>query len=60
VLRLLRALARPAGLVVVLEDLHWSDPDTLAVVELPQWQLGDGTGAVPGNNPYLANGEAWM
>ena len=37
VLRLLRALARPTGLVVVLEDLHWSDPDTLAVVEY----LGD-------------------
>ncbi len=33
VLRLLRALARPGTLMVVLEDLHWADPDTLAVVE---------------------------
>ena len=37
VLRLLRRLARPGALVVVLEDLHWADPDTLAVVEY----LGD-------------------
>jgi DNA-binding CsgD family transcriptional regulator/tetratricopeptide (TPR) repeat protein len=33
VLRLLRRLARPGALVVVLEDLHWADPDTLAIVE---------------------------
>jgi predicted ATPase len=33
VLRLLRWLARPGGLVVVLEDLHWADPDTLAILE---------------------------
>jgi DNA-binding CsgD family transcriptional regulator len=33
VLRLLRRLAKPGGLVVVLEDLHWADPDTLAVIE---------------------------
>lgn len=31
-LQLLRCLA-PAGVVVVLEDLHWADPDTLAVVD---------------------------
>ena len=37
VLQLLRRLAEPAGLVVVLEDLHWADPDTLGVVEY----LGD-------------------
>jgi DNA-binding CsgD family transcriptional regulator/tetratricopeptide (TPR) repeat protein len=37
VLQLLARLADPAGLVVVLEDLHWADPDTLAVVEY----LGD-------------------
>ncbi len=37
VLRLLRRLARPGALVVVLEDLHWADPDTLAVIEY----LGD-------------------
>jgi DNA-binding CsgD family transcriptional regulator len=36
VLRLLRWLARPAGLVVVLEDLHWADPDTLAADEFGQ------------------------
>ena len=36
-LRLLRRLARPGALVVVLEDLHWADPDTLAVIEY----LGD-------------------
>ena len=33
VLRLLRRLARPGVLVVVLEDLHWADPDTVAVIE---------------------------
>jgi DNA-binding CsgD family transcriptional regulator len=33
VLRLLRRLARPGALVVLLEDLHWADPDTLAVIE---------------------------
>ena len=31
-LRLLRATA-PAGGVVVLEDVHWADPETLAVLE---------------------------
>jgi DNA-binding CsgD family transcriptional regulator len=43
VLRLLRWLARPGGLLVVLEDLHWADPDTLAVIEY----LGDNLGALP-------------
>ncbi len=33
VLRLLRRLARPGAMVVVLEDLHRADPDTLAVIE---------------------------
>jgi predicted ATPase len=33
VLQLLRRFAGGAGLVLVLEDLHWADPDTLAVVE---------------------------
>ncbi|HEY6279234.1 MAG TPA: LuxR C-terminal-related transcriptional regulator, partial [Streptosporangiaceae bacterium] len=33
VIRLLGALADPGGLVIVLEDLHWADPDTLAVTE---------------------------
>lgn len=32
VLRLLQDLA-PDGLLLVLEDLHWADPETLAVVE---------------------------
>ena len=41
VLRLARWLSSPAGLVVVLEDLHWADPDTLAVVEY----LGDNLAA---------------
>lgn len=35
-LRLLRLIA-PRGCVVVLEDLHWTDPETLAVLEY----LGD-------------------
>jgi len=43
VLRLLRWLARPGGLVIVLEDLHWADPDTLAVLEY----LGDNLGGLP-------------
>ena len=33
VLRLLRALAGSAALVIGLEDLQWADPDTLTVVE---------------------------
>ncbi len=33
VLQLLRRIAGSAGLLLVLEDLHWADPDTLAVVE---------------------------
>ena len=32
VLQLLRRFAGSAGLLLVLEDLHWADPDTLAVV----------------------------
>jgi DNA-binding CsgD family transcriptional regulator len=40
VLRLLRALARPAALLIGLEDLHWADPDTLAVVEYLADNLG--------------------
>ena len=43
VLRLLRRLARPGSLVVVLEDLHWADPDSLAVIEY----LGDNLSAEP-------------
>lgn len=33
VLRLLAALAGEHGLLLVLEDLHWADPETLAVLE---------------------------
>jgi DNA-binding CsgD family transcriptional regulator len=43
VLQLLRRLAGAEGLVLELEDLHWADPDTLAVVEY----LGDNLGAEP-------------
>jgi hypothetical protein len=39
VLRLLRALA--GARAVVLEDLHWADPDTLAVVEYLVDNVGD-------------------
>lgn len=33
VVQLLRLAVGPAGLVIVLEDLHWADPDTISVVE---------------------------
>jgi DNA-binding CsgD family transcriptional regulator/tetratricopeptide (TPR) repeat protein len=33
VLRFLRVLAADRGCVVILEDLHWADPETLSVVE---------------------------
>lgn len=33
ILRLLRALSRESGCLVVLEDLHWADPETLSIVE---------------------------
>ncbi len=33
VLQLLQRLAGATGLLLVLEDLHWADPDTLAIVE---------------------------
>lgn len=32
-LRLLQLLTGPQGVALVLEDLHWADPDTLAIVE---------------------------
>ncbi|HYY18848.1 MAG TPA: AAA family ATPase, partial [Streptosporangiaceae bacterium] len=44
VLQLLRRLARPGGsLLLMLEDLHWADPDTLAVLEY----LSDNLAAEP-------------
>jgi hypothetical protein len=33
VLRFLRAMAGDRGCLLVLEDLHWADPETLAIVE---------------------------
>ncbi len=33
VLRVLRVLGRAHGCLLVLEDLHWADPDTMAVLE---------------------------
>lgn len=42
VLKLMNRSA-PEGLVVVLEDIHWADPDTVALVEY----LGDNVGDLP-------------
>lgn len=39
-LRLLRAMGRDHGAVLLLDDLHWSDADTLAVVEYLADNLG--------------------
>jgi DNA-binding CsgD family transcriptional regulator len=33
VLRVLRVLSGTHGCLIVLEDLHWADPDTMAIVE---------------------------
>jgi DNA-binding CsgD family transcriptional regulator/tetratricopeptide (TPR) repeat protein len=33
ILRLLRVVAGDAGCLLVLEDLHWADPETLSIVE---------------------------
>lgn len=33
ILRLLRVVGRDGGCLLVLEDLHWADPETLAIVE---------------------------
>jgi predicted ATPase len=41
VLRLLRALTDREPLVLVLEDLHWADPETLGVVEYLSDNLRD-------------------
>src|SRR5664279_25807 len=40
VLRLLRLFAREIGCLIVLEDLHWADAETLAVVEYLADNLG--------------------
>ena len=42
-LRLLTMIGRPEGSVLVLEDLHWADADTAAVVEY----IGDNVGSLP-------------
>lgn len=41
VLRLLRALGNGRGTVLILEDMHWADSETLAVVEYLTDHLGD-------------------
>ncbi len=41
VARRLRALARPAPLLVVLDDLQWADPDSVHVLEILLDQLRD-------------------
>lgn len=43
VLRLLRSAAGTGACLVVLEDLHWADPETLAVLE----HLADNLGSEP-------------
>jgi DNA-binding CsgD family transcriptional regulator len=43
VLRFARALAADTGCLLVLEDLHWADPETLQVVEY----LADNVGSEP-------------
>jgi DNA-binding CsgD family transcriptional regulator len=43
VVRLLASVCDPAGALVVLEDLHWADPETIAVVE----HLTDNLGRAP-------------
>lgn len=43
VLRLLRLLAGDSATLMVLEDLHWADPETLALVEY----LADNLGSEP-------------
>ncbi|MGH3897330.1 MAG: ATP-binding protein, partial [Pseudonocardiaceae bacterium] len=43
VLRLARVVGRRRGCLLVLEDLHWADPETLAVTEF----LADNLGAEP-------------
>ena len=42
-LRLLSGIAENRGCVLVLEDLHWADPDTAAVLEY----LGDNIASIP-------------
>ncbi len=41
VVRVLRVTARTTGAVLLIEDLHWADPETLAVVEYLADALAD-------------------
>jgi predicted ATPase/DNA-binding CsgD family transcriptional regulator len=43
VIQVLRWACRPSGGVMVLEDLHWADPETVALVE----HLSDNVGRAP-------------
>jgi len=43
ILRLITTLASPSGAMLVLEDLHWADPDTLDVLSY----LADAASSVP-------------
>jgi predicted ATPase len=43
--RLLSAIATPAPLLLLLDDLHWADPATLDLLAHLARQLGDGGGA---------------
>ena len=60
VLRVLRVLGRTHGCLIVLEDLHWADPDTMAIVEYLADNLASepvvclGTLRAEGSSPGLA------
>jgi len=41
VIQLIRRLVTDTGLLIALEDLHWADPDTLAVVEYLADNVGE-------------------
>lgn len=41
ILRLLGALGHESGLLLILDDLHWADPDSLAVLEYLADNLGE-------------------
>src|SRR5579875_872412 len=62
VIRLIRRLPLPGGLLITLEDLHWADPDTLAVLEYLGDNLGGervlGIATCRGEPPSAASGLA--
>ncbi|MGF1648275.1 MAG: AAA family ATPase [Kineosporiaceae bacterium] len=47
VVRLLRGLAGTAGALLALDDLHWADPDTLAVLDYVAGSLSAATSGAP-------------